>query len=219
MSKKITFLILSGPTKEHIDPVRYISNESSGQMGSALAEAAVKKGYDVIFISGPAKVLPKYVKIIDVITALDMFKAAQLNFKKADIVINAAAVADYRPTKISKHKIKKNCTPSVMTIKLKQNPDIIKYCGENKHNQVVVGFALETKDLIKNALLKLKNKKLDLIVANGIGTFNSKNSTVSIITSNSILEIKNRSKNIIAEKIINETIRVFKNIKSCKVNS
>ncbi|MDR2067284.1 MAG: phosphopantothenoylcysteine decarboxylase [Endomicrobium sp.] len=219
MNKKITFLILSGPTKEYIDPVRYISNESSGRMGSALAEVAIKKGYDVIFISGPAKVLPKDVKVIDVLTALDMFKATQLNFKKANIVINAAAVADYRSAKISKHKIKKDCTSSLMTIKLKQNPDIIKYCGENKKNQVIVGFALETKDLIKNALIKLKNKSLDLVIANGVGAFNSKNATVNIITPNSILEIKNRNKNIIAEKIINETVRIFKNIKLCKDNS
>jgi phosphopantothenoylcysteine synthetase/decarboxylase len=219
MNEKIRFLILSGPTKEYIDPVRYISNESSGEMGSALAEAAVKKGYEVIFISGPAKVIPKNVKIINVVTALEMFKVTKLNFKKANIVINAAAVADYRPLKISKHKIKKDCTSSLMTIKLKQNPDIIKYCGKNKKSQIVAGFALETKKLISNALIKLKNKSLDLVVANGVGAFNSKNATVNIITPNSILEIKNRSKNIIAEKIINETVRIFKNIKPYKDNS
>ncbi|MDR3124852.1 MAG: phosphopantothenoylcysteine decarboxylase [Endomicrobium sp.] len=219
MNKKIRFLILSGPTKEYIDPVRYISNESSGGMGSALAEAAVKKGYEVIFISGPAKVLPKDVKIINVITAFDMFKATKVNFKRADIVISAAAIADYRPVKISKHKIKKDCSSSAMSIKLKQNPDIIKYCGKNKKSQIVAGFALETKNLISNALIKLKNKNLDLIVANGVETFNSKNSTVNIITQNNVLKIINESKNTIAGKIIDETVKIFENIKLCKDNS
>ncbi|MDR0617805.1 MAG: phosphopantothenoylcysteine decarboxylase [Endomicrobium sp.] len=218
MNKKIRFLILSGPTKEYIDPVRYISNESSGRMGSALAEVAIKKGYEVIFVSGPAKVLPKNVKIINVVTALDMFKVTKLNFKRTDIVISAAAIADYRPLKVSKHKIKKDCSSPTMSIKLKQNPDIIKYCGKNKKSQIVAGFALETKNLISNALIKLKKKNLDLIVANGVETFNSKNSTVNIITQNNVLKIKNKSKNTIAGKIIDETVKIFKNIKVCKDN-
>jgi phosphopantothenoylcysteine synthetase/decarboxylase len=218
MNKKITFLILSGPTREYIDPVRYITNESSGRMGSALAEAAVKKGYDVIFISSSAKVMPKNVKVINVVTALDMFKSAKINLKKANIVIGVAAVVDYRSVMMSKHKIKKDCSNVLISLELEQNPDIIKYCGQNKKNQVVVGFALETKDLISNALIKLKKKNLDLIVANGVKTFDSKNATVDIITSDTILEIKNKSKNIIAGKIIDETVRIFKNIKLCKNN-
>ncbi|MDR0723830.1 MAG: phosphopantothenoylcysteine decarboxylase [Endomicrobium sp.] len=218
MNKKITFLILSGPTKEYIDPVRYITNESSGQMGSVLAEVAIKKGHDVIFISGPAEVMPKNLKVINVITALDMFKTTKINFRKADIIIGAAAVADYRAAIVRKHKIKKDCSSTVMSLKLKQNPDIIKYCGQNKKNQVVAGFALETKNLISNALIKLKKKNLDLIVGNGIKAFNSKSVTVNIISSNSVLEIKNKTKNIIAGKIINETVRIFKSIKSCKNN-
>ncbi|MDR1418284.1 MAG: phosphopantothenoylcysteine decarboxylase [Endomicrobium sp.] len=216
MNNKITFLILSGSTKEYIDPVRYITNESSGQMGSAIAEAATKKGYEVVFVSGTARVMPKNVKVVNVITALDMFKATKSSFKEADIIIGAAAIVDYRPLVVSKHKIKKDCSNIIMSLKLKQNPDIIKYCGQNKKNQVVAGFALETEDLIPNALIKLKKKNLDLIVANGIETFNSKNATVSIVTSDMVLEIRNKKKNIIAEKIINETVRIFKSISPCK---
>ncbi|GHT53742.1 hypothetical protein AGMMS50233_00350 [Endomicrobiia bacterium] len=214
MSKKITFLILSGPTKEYIDPVRYISNESSGKMGNALAQAVLKKGYEIIFISGPVNIYPKNVRLIKVTTALEMFKEVKSIFKKTDVTIGVAAVTDYRPFKTYKHKIKKNTLTS--SIELKQNPDIIRYCGKNKKNQVVVGFALETEHLVNNAKTKLKNKNLDLIVANGTESFGADNTTVKIISADVVLEIKNKNKKIIARKIINETIRIFKNIKSGK---
>jgi phosphopantothenoylcysteine synthetase/decarboxylase len=212
MSKKLTFLILSGPTKEYIDPVRFISNESSGKMGNALAEFAVKRGYEVTFISGPTNVFPVNVRLIKVTTALEMFKEVKSNFDKADIIIGAAAVADYRPVKTHKHKIKKK--NSRILIEFKRNPDIIKYCGKNKKSQVVAGFALETKDLISNAKLKLKAKKLDLITANNRESFNASVATAYIISTDNILKIENEDKKIIAEKIINETIRIFENIAS-----
>jgi phosphopantothenoylcysteine synthetase/decarboxylase len=214
MSKKITFLILSGPTKEYIDPVRYISNESSGKMGNALAQAVLKKEHEIIFVSGPVNIYPKNVKLIRVTTALEMFKKVKSNFRKADIIIGVAAVTDYRPAKTYKHKIKKDTL--ISSIKLKQNPDIVRYCGKNKKNQVVAGFALETEYLVNNAKTKLKNKNLDLIVANGTGSFGADNTTVKLISADSVLEIKNKNKKIIAGKIINETIRIFKNIKSGK---
>ncbi|GHT36513.1 hypothetical protein AGMMS49593_01560 [Endomicrobiia bacterium] len=214
MPKKVTFLILSGPTKEYIDPVRYISNESSGKMGNALAQAVLKKGYEIIFISGPANIYPKNVRLIKVTTALEMFKEVKSIFKKADVTIGVAAVTDYRPFKTYDHKIKKDTLTS--SIELKQNPDIIRYCGKNKKNQVVVGFALETEHLVNNARTKLKNKNLDLIVANGAESFGADNTTVKIISADGVLEIKNKNKKIIAGKIINETIRIFKNIKSGK---
>ncbi|MDR1784644.1 MAG: phosphopantothenoylcysteine decarboxylase [Endomicrobium sp.] len=213
MLKKLTFLILSGPTKEYIDSVRFISNDSSGMMGRALANAVTKKGYRVIFISGPVNMFPTNVELIKVTTALEMFKKVKLNFSKANIIISVAAISDYRPVKIYEHKIKKEKTR--ISIEFEQNPDIIKYCGKNKKNQVVVGFALETENLVNAAKLKLKNKKLDIIVANGKESFNSKVTTVYIISSSSILEMKNKNKKLIAEKIIYETIKIFRNITSC----
>jgi phosphopantothenoylcysteine synthetase/decarboxylase len=211
MSKKLTFLILSGHTKEYIDPVRYISNESSGKMGLALAQAAFKKGHNVIFVSGQVLQYPKNVNLIKIVSALEMFAKAKANLKKADIIISAAAVADYRPAKFQKHKIKKN--ESLMSLELKKNPDIVSYCGKNKNSQVVAGFALETDDLVKNAKMKLKSKNLDLIVANGCESFGSNSTSVCLINSKNILKIKSKSKNFIAGKIINETIRIFENIK------
>jgi len=212
ISKKITFLILSGPTKEYIDPVRFISNDSSGKMGSALAEAILRRGYNIIFVSGPANIFPANVKIIKVTTALEMFKEAKLNFMKADIIISAAAVADYRPVKIHRHKIKKNS--SRILIEFKQNPDIVKYCAGKKKNQIVVGFALETENLLNSARLKLKSKKLDLIIANGEESPGLWDATAYMISADSILEMKNKNKKIIAEKVIDETIRLFENIAS-----
>lgn len=216
MSTKLTFLILSGPTKEYIDPVRYISNESSGKMGQALAQAFLEKDHRVIFISGHVDVFPKNVKLIKVISALEMLEAVKANFKKSDIIISVAAVADYRPAKICNHKIKKTNSTSYEVIELKRNPDIVKYCGNRKTNQVVAGFALETDDILKNAKLKLKKKNLDLIIANGKESFGSNSATVHIISADDILEIKNENKKIIARKIINETIRIFQNIKAGK---
>ncbi|MDR2351533.1 MAG: phosphopantothenoylcysteine decarboxylase [Endomicrobium sp.] len=217
MSKKLTFLILSGPTKEYLDPIRYISNESSGKMGLALASYAVKNGHKVIFISGEVKRYPKRVELVKVTTALEMFKASKFNLQTADIIISAAAVVDYRPVKFQKHKIKKNSNS--MLLKLKKNPDIVKYCGENKSDQVVAGFALETQNLLAKAKLKLRSKKLDLIVANGTDSFGYDRTTVHLMSSNSIIKIENRSKKFIAEKIIDETVRIFENIKSFKKNA
>jgi phosphopantothenoylcysteine synthetase/decarboxylase len=217
MSKKLTFLILSGPTKEYIDPVRYISNESSGKMGLALASYAVKKGYKVIFISGEVKKYPKRVELVKVTTALDMFKASKLNLQTADIIIIVAAVADYRPAKLQKHKIKRS--GNSMLLEFKKNFDIVKYCGKNKSDQVVVGFALETQNLLANSKLKLKSKNLDLIVANGIDSFGCDKTTVHLVRSDSIIKIENRNKKFIAEKIIDETVRIFEVIKSFKKNT
>jgi phosphopantothenoylcysteine synthetase/decarboxylase len=181
-------------------------------MGNALAQVALKRKCGVVFISGPASVFPTDVKLIKVTTALEMFKETKSNFKKADIIISAAAVADYRPVKTYKHKIKKKSMG--MLIKLKLNPDIVGYCGKNKKNQIVAGFALETENLIGNARLKLKNKKLDLITAGGKESFGSDSATMYIMDADVVLEIKNKNKKIIAEKIIDETIRMFKNIES-----
>ncbi|ADL07786.1 bifunctional phosphopantothenoylcysteine decarboxylase/phosphopantothenate--cysteine ligase CoaBC [Thermosediminibacter oceani] len=165
-NKKI--LITAGPTREPIDPVRFISNHSSGKMGYSLAEAAVERGGEVILISGPTSLerpagLYKYVAVE---TALEMREQVLKFFPWCDVVIKAAAVADYRPKNYSGRKIKKK--DAEMVLELEKNPDILKELGEKKDRQVLVGFAAETNDIQKNALEKLNRKNLDLIVVNDV---------------------------------------------------
>jgi|Deesub1362B_J571_1020462.scaffolds.fasta_scaffold00300_2 phosphopantothenoylcysteine decarboxylase/phosphopantothenate--cysteine ligase len=163
--KKI--LITAGPTQENIDAVRFISNRSSGKMGYCLAEEALQRGGEVILISGPTFLLPPgKAKIINVTSALEMREEVFKNFTNADIVIMCAAIADYRPLKFSKNKIKKE--KQKINIELIRNPDILAEIGKKKENKLIVGFAAETEGLIKNAKKKLIEKNLDLIIVNDI---------------------------------------------------
>ena len=166
--KNLRILIAAGPTREYIDPVRYISNDSSGRMGFALAAAAKKIGADVTLISGPVNLeTPKGVKRIDVISATDMRKKAFKLSDVSDVIIMAAAVADYRPAILSTQKIKKAARQKKKTIRLLRNPDILAELSKRKrHDQLIVGFAVETDKLEQNALKKLKQKKCDWIIAN-----------------------------------------------------
>jgi phosphopantothenoylcysteine decarboxylase/phosphopantothenate--cysteine ligase len=160
-------LITAGPTEEPLDPVRFITNLSSGKMGYALARVARRHGAQVTLITGPTNLpLPLVENIIKVRTAQEMHKAVMDNYKKATVVIKAAAVADYRPKLIAHDKIKKDDKPR--TIELVRNPDIIDEIGKIKKNIVLVGFAMETKDLLASAREKLKKKNMDLIVANSL---------------------------------------------------
>ncbi|MFH1379675.1 MAG: phosphopantothenoylcysteine decarboxylase [bacterium] len=161
--KKI--LITAGPTREYLDPVRFLSNASSGIMGYALAREARKKGARVTLVSGPVNVKPPDgVRVISVISAREMKRAVDRLFPRMDYVVCAAAVSDYRPAGISKTKLKKSSNPNFL--KLMPNPDILKTLGKRKKNQKLIGFALETNNLIANAKKKLKTKNLDLIIAN-----------------------------------------------------
>jgi len=160
-------LITAGPTEEPLDPVRFITNLSSGKMGYALARVARRHGAQVTLITGPTNIsLPLVENIIKVRTAQEMHKAVMDNYKKATVVIKAAAVADYRPKVTAREKIKKD--DRHRSIELERNPDIIGEIGKNKNNIVLVGFAMETRDLLANAREKLKKKNMDLIVANSI---------------------------------------------------
>ena len=160
-------LITAGPTEEPLDPVRFITNLSSGKMGYALARVARRHGAQVTLITGPTNLsLPLVENIIKVRTAQEMHKAVIDNYKKSTVIIKAAAVADYRPKVFVKEKIKKDDKPRL--IELERNPDIIAEIGKNKKNIVLVGFAMETKDLLANAREKLKKKNMDLIVANSL---------------------------------------------------
>ena len=157
-------LITAGPTREYLDPVRYISNSSTGFFGYQIASEALKRGHKVTLISGPTYLKPpKGVRFIPVVSALDMGKAVDANFPGSDCLIMSAAVADYRPAAFSARKIKKS--GSRLTLKLKRNPDILSMAAKNKQGKIVIGFALETECLRENAGKKLEGKKLDYIVA------------------------------------------------------
>lgn len=164
----LNILVTAAGTREAIDPVRYISNHSSGKMGYAIAQAAIARGAQVTLISGPSNLaVPAKANFVHVESAKAMHAAALEYFSKADIVIKAAAVADYRPKEVSSQKIKKQADAN-LTIVLEKNPDILADLGQKKTKQFLVGFAAETNDLISNAQEKLRKKNLDMIVANDV---------------------------------------------------
>lgn len=160
-------LVTAGPSRESLDPVRYISNRSSGKMGYSLARAGVRRGAEVTLISGPASVAPPAgVKLVPVVTADEMYQAVLKEYPDATAVIMAAAVTDFRPEKIATQKIKRGNT--ALKLNLKPNVDILKELGAKKNGKILVGFAAETEELVKNAGKKLLAKNLDLIVANNV---------------------------------------------------
>lgn len=166
--KNKKLLITAGPTREPIDPVRFITNHSSGKMGYALAEKAVHRGADVILVSGPTNLAPPLGlhKYISVQTAREMFDAVMEHYPEADVVIKSAAVADFAPKHCEPEKIKKQ--DFNMNIELKRNPDILQELGNSKKQQLLVGFAAETSDITINARDKMKRKNLDFIVVNNL---------------------------------------------------
>ena len=200
---EMRILITAGGTREYIDPVRFISNASSGRMGYALARAALKAGHKVTLITAPTtQRTPREVKIIEVETTTQMFEAVKRHFEKCDCLIMAAAVADYTPAHPAKTKIKK--TGKYLTIKLKPTADILKWAGKHKKkDQIVVGFALEDKNVRARAEKKLKEKNLDMIVANTPAAVNAEKSTVQIkITGREWLKLSQASKATIAKRIV-----------------
>lgn len=197
------FLITAGGTREYIDPVRFISNASSGKMGYTLARAALKAGHKVTLITVPTtqRVLSG-AKIIKVETAAQMFEAVRKHFSRCGCLIMAAAVADYTVARPAKTKIKK--TGKSLTIKLKPTVDILKWAGKHKRkNQVVVGFALEDKNIRARAEKKLKEKNLDMIVVNSPAAIGSDKAAVEIKTGGGKwLRLRKAGKTIVAKKII-----------------
>jgi len=196
-------LITAGGTREYIDPVRFISNASSGRMGYALAREALKAGHKVILVTTPtAQRPPSGAKVMKIETAAQMFEAVKQHFEKCDCLIMAAAVADYTPFKQVKSKIKKTDKP--LNIKLKPTTDILKWAGKNKKkNQVVVGFALEDRAVRTRAEKKLKEKNLDMIITNTPAAIGADKSTVQIRTSGSgWIKIENATKITTAKRII-----------------
>ena len=204
-----TVLITAGPTREAIDPVRFISNHSSGKMGYALAIAAQKAGANVKLISGPSTLKPPAgVEFIAVESALEMHTAVKKEVTDSNIFIACAAVADYRPVSVANQKIKK--TANTMTIQLEKNPDILADVCNQPNKPYCVGFAAETENLIENARAKLQNKKADLIIANQVGQardgsnlgFNSDENQVHLISNESDIDLGKQPKSILAQHII-----------------
>lgn len=177
-------LITAGPTREYLDPVRYLSNDSSGQMGFALAQVAAEFGAAVTLVAGPVVLpTPKGVKRLDVVSGREMHRAVLRQAQKSDVVIMAAAVADWRPAKVSKGKLKKTIGPSDRrAISLIENPDILADLGRSKKpGQLLAGFALETGDLERNARSKLKRKNCDWIVANAASAIGARASRALLL--------------------------------------
>ena len=201
--KKI--LITSGRTKENIDPIRYLSNNSSGKMGYSLAQAAVDMGAEVTLISGPTDLkVPNGLKnFISVESALEMYKKVDEYFKNTDIFIACAAVADYRPKEYKKEKIKKSESDLVM--ELVRNTDILLETSKKKEKQLLVGFAAETNEIRENALKKLEKKNLDIIVANNASVMGSDENVIEIIRKDrTSVEISQKSKIELAYDILSE---------------
>lgn len=168
IGKKI--LITAGPTREAIDPVRFITNHSTGKMGYAIAEMAMLRGADVTLVSGPVNIKkPGFVKSINVVSARDMFEAVKSNYEDMDVIIKTAAVADYTPLDKKDEKIKKSENDSDLNIKLERTTDILNWLGHNrKEGQIICGFSMETQNMLENSKKKLEKKNADIIAANSL---------------------------------------------------
>lgn len=214
-----TVLISAGPTQEAMDPVRFISNHSSGKQGYAIAKAAKAMGANVILVSGPVQ-LEKIegIQTIDVTSALDMFEAIKQNADKADYIIMAAAVSDYRPENIAEHKIKKSDDTIEMTFV--KNPDILAYLGQCKtKKQIICGFAMETQNLDKNAKEKLEKKNCDMLIANNLfvsgAGFQTDTNIVSLLTKDSIEHLPKLSKEELGQKILETMMKIEEGKTKC----
>ena len=198
-------VVTAGPTREYIDPVRYLSNESSGRMGFEIARAAAAKGFQVTLVSGPVHLeTPKGVRRVDVGCARDMLAATRLAFRQADVLFMAAAVADWRPARRLAGKWRaKDGGKERARIDLVRNPDVLATLAKSKGERLVVGFALETGDGERRALAKLKRKQLDYIVLNDDSALNASRTSVSILgRDGSVRKIEDRPKSAVARVLV-----------------
>jgi phosphopantothenoylcysteine decarboxylase/phosphopantothenate--cysteine ligase len=205
-----TVLITAGPTREKIDPVRYLTNRSSGRMGYALAEAALRRGARVLLVSGPTALTPPgAAEVTHVESAEDMRRAVLKLLPEATIVIKTAAVADYRPKTAASQKIKRT---GPMALELEPTTDILSEVARHKQSQIVVGFAAETQNALENARKKLGSKSLDAIVVNdvsreGVG-FDSDRNAVTIITQHEVVEVPETTKWEVAQRVLDQVVRL-----------
>ena len=207
-----TVLITAGPTEEPLDPVRFISNRSSGKMGYALAEAAARRGARVILVSGPVHLAePAGVSVIHVRTAQEMRDAVLEKLPEATIIVKAAAVADYHVAKIPAHKMKK--TAARMSLELDPTPDILAEVGQKKGHRILIGFAAETENLIQSARRKLESKNCDMVVANlvgqeGAGFESDQNEVELVLRTGETIPVARAPKREIAERILDQVLKL-----------
>ena len=208
--KGLKVLVTAGPTQEAIDPVRYITNHSSGKMGYAIAKMAMLRGADVTLVSGrTALTPPPFVRVVPVVTARDMYEAVTSVSQEQDIIIKAAAVADYRPASVSDEKIKKK--DDDMSIALERTDDILKYLGEHKPDgQFLCGFSMETENMIGNSRVKLIRKNLDMVAANNVkmagAGFQGDTNVLTLITQDEEVSLPLMSKEDAAGKILDKIL-------------
>lgn len=206
-------LITAGPTQEALDPVRYITNHSSGKQGYAIAKAAYELGAEVTIVSGPSnQKASEGIKILPVTSAIEMFEAVKQEYEQADYIIMAAAVSDYRPEIVHDHKIKKEGDD--LTIHFVKNPDILAYVGQHKTHQILCGFAMETKDLDENAKKKCIKKNCDMLIGNNLFTkgagFKTDTNIVSFVTQDAISHWPKLNKEELGYKILEAMIEIEK---------
>lgn len=206
-------LVTAGPTQEALDPVRYLTNHSTGKMGYAIAKMAMLRGADVTLVTGPTSIVtPPFVKVISITSAQDMFDAVTENASQADFIFKAAAVADYTPAEYIDDKIKKK--DGDMFIPLKRTQDILKYLGEHRTpGQVICGFSMETQNMLENSRDKLNRKNVDMICANNLKVagagFGVDTNVITVITKDQCIELPLQSKEAAANAILDEAINLI----------
>lgn len=207
----VNVLVTAGPTREAIDPVRYITNHSTGKMGYAVAKAAAMRGANVTLVSGPTELpSPPFVEVVDVVSAEDMFQAVTTRAAKQDIIIKTAAVADYRPAVVATEKVKKK--DGDLSIALERTKDILAYLGEHKREgQFLCGFSMETENMLENSITKLVKKNLDMVIANNLKVegagFGTNTNVVTVITRKGGEQLPLMSKDDVADKILDAILK------------
>ena len=207
----LNILVTAGPTREALDPVRYITNHSTGKMGYAVAKKAAMRGAKVTLVSGPTELAPPpFVEVVDVISAEEMFQAVTSRASKQDIIIKAAAVADYTPAVVATEKVKKK--DGEMSIALERTKDILAYLGEHKREgQFLCGFSMETENMLENSVAKLVKKNLDMIVANNLKVegagFGTNTNIVTVITRKGGEQLPLMSKEDVADKLLDAILK------------
>lgn len=214
----VRLLVTAGPTREAIDPVRYITNHSTGKMGYAIARQAMLRGADVTLVTGKVEIEPpRFVNVVDITSAQDMYEAVMDRSTEQDVIIKAAAVADYRPAEVAEHKIKK--ADGDMSIKLSRTKDILLALGNQRiekgiQDQIICGFSMETRDLIENSRKKIDSKHIDLIAANNLKVagagFGVDTNVLTLITRDSISELPMMSKEECADMLLDRIMEMRK---------